>query len=264
MTSLQLVLVLLGSNVLAAVVGSCIALIGVRIQNNANWKRHLAEVEEKSAERKRERKTELFLAASESITKMHEYLLAFGNFELDGAKRNELIQSSMGPINKALIIADQRSVEAILKLQERFAVLSLDLMEAREFADSQLKGAEISTSELQFARDAFVAGLQNGSSGASALNVELQAVLKETQLDREVQRKARIEVTNLFKKSMDTANNFEEDMAEAYVAIRNEIGFEIDEVIYRNRIRQSAQLIRDKLSDVLDRTLKSIDENLNT
>jgi hypothetical protein len=244
MSGLPLWAILLGSNVLAALVAAGTTLFGIRRQL-----RHDA------AERSLERKVSIILAAAESFAKMQAYLASFTQFDSTQATRHALLDGCWGPFNKALMIANQNSLEAILKLHEIWALATVELEAERGFVDFKEKNLIQLRDKLEFEKEALLRSVRDPETTAeqdSRDDNEFERLKNEGERAIEIQdalTKRRVELNRLVQRH---SSEFEKHAALANVAIRKEVGYDLDEKRYLELVNKSSESILAKLNNTID------------
>jgi hypothetical protein len=248
MSDADLIKILLGSSVVGALVGSITTLVGMWRQNKANNRRQKEQLEHNANERRFDRKTEIYLAAAESVAKMQEFLASYMQVDITQAERNEILRGIGGATNKALLVANSESVNSIIKLYECFGQKSILLGEKRLLVDNAAKEMEEYNQELQRFRK------EREILTASAQLNELDTKIQQQQkvFSESKDRFNRLEL-ELFNEVAKATLDFENVTAKTNLAIRRELGFEIDEEAYLKIVDSSGKSIRKDLGEMVER-----------
>lgn len=264
MKDLPLWIILLGSNVVAALVASGTTLLGVWRQNVANQSRQRAELAHDASERRLEQKVRIYLTAAESLAQMQAYIGSFAATDNTQHSRNELLKGCWGPINQALMVGEQESIESIIRLQEVFALSVIDLDTERGFVDTAIKELRRFQNELDTEQKALIQAVRDGQfpeNDESKVDAETQVILGKFQTAMEMQKEVHRKLVALNGSVVKANLVFETQAAQTNIAIRREIGFEIDDAGYANLVLTSSEKVKSRLEENLRRALDFLDQS---
>jgi hypothetical protein len=207
------------------------------------------DAEQRRTERERSLQREIYLGAIEAMGKWQWYLGRMADMNLPDEKFPPMLEDSGQLIGKAYVIGSLDTLKTITDLNKYFIENGLTVLEKRlELVVAKQKVAQLETDYLrateraaQLSSDAQIAyesGDQSLSSLLSAVdenNRQLQRI--ETSLNN-VRREIESLTAALLKEGVRASNEFASVCMDAVIAIRHELGLEMNEA-FENELQRS-------------------------
>ena len=254
---------LIWSGVISTMIGSLITFIGVSLQLSAtareNEKTRRAQLEAKDLELKMQLRRDVFLQAVDGLAGSQQYFAAFAD---PGNSLEQLRQLSPSHSwgNRLHVVASLETVQAFSRAQSVLGAATFDLLQMR-FAvsdlDSEVDDTRRRIDWIGSFQQQIQANLNSAISRGDRAEIEMQGrafttAMEATSIEADNLRKKLTELVDrrldlhhsLIDRAIEHATVSQPIVAVALLAVRKEIGIEIDAQEYTNFITTTAESFR--------------------
>lgn len=208
--------------------------------------------EEKKLEREMIIRREILLSGVAAIGKMSDFLLSFGDINVSPEARNKIIESTGDALNKVITIANIETLTALDILDSYYKKHFSILIEKRFDLDNNIQyKKDLETSILNtYQRNQQLINLLSSQNSLThnernSIDAELQnnqsAIEQNQNSVDELNHTTVNQMLDLFKSSMEIAEDFRKLGLEMVLLVRKELNFPIDGERYEKMIEKSSR-----------------------